>query len=256
MAIKANFFQGRRSIWMDGLFSATAFLAVYFLWNSSALSWLIYPLRLLVTFIHETGHALVAILTGGVLHEFVVNADGSGFVRISGGNALLIAPAGYLGTAIFGAWLFMMNHRVRSPRILAFVLGLATIVFSLLLLYFDQLAPDAWEGSNSQLAILIGTATGGILMLLGWLTRPIIVRWLLLVLSVSCSLEALMDITIITGMQPVVFVSKTDIHQFAELVPIFNVTVWAYIWVGIAILIFMMAIRYSYHLRFTIPTQK
>lgn len=93
-------------------------------------------------------------------------------------------------------------------------------------------------------------------MLLGWLTHPIIVRWLLLVLSVSCSLEALMDITIITGMQPVVFVSKTDIHQFAELVPIFNVTVWAYIWVGIAILIFMMAIRYSYHLRFTIPTQK
>ena len=256
MGIKTNFFQDRRSIWMDGLFSATAFLAVYFLWNSSELSWLIYPLRLLVTFIHETGHALVAILTGGALHEFVVNADGSGFVRISRGNALLISPAGYLGSAIFGAWLFMMNQRVRSPRILAFALGLATVVFSLFLLYFDKLAPEAWEGSSSQLAILIGAATGGILMLLGWLTHPIIVRWLLLVLSVSCSLEALMDITRLTDVNSVLQFRTTDIHRFAELVPIFSVTVWAYIWAGIAILIFMMAIRYTYHLRLNVPNRK
>ena len=93
-------FQARRPIWLDVVYLVTAFAAVYFLWNSAQLKWLIYPLRLLVTFIHETSHALAAIVTGGELNEFVVNPDGSGFVSVSGGNPILIAPAGYLGTAI------------------------------------------------------------------------------------------------------------------------------------------------------------
>lgn len=253
MGRKIRVFQARRSVWWDGVYLLTAFAAVYFLWNSAELKWLIYPLRLLVTFIHETGHALVAILTGGEIREFVVNADGSGFVHISGGNALLIAPAGYLGTAVFGAWLFIANNRLRSARILAFVLGLATAIFSLMLLYFDQLAPSAWKGENTQLAILIGAATGGSLMLMGWLTHQRIVRWLLLVLAVSCSLEALLDITILARLNDPLGSQRSDLHQFAEMVPVFNVTVWAYIWVFGAIAVFLIAIRYSYSLRLSRP---
>ena len=227
----------------------TAFAAVYFLWNSAELNWLIYPLRLLVTFIHETGHALVAILTGGELNEFVVNSDGSGFVNVSGGNPLLIAPAGYLGAAVFGVWLFIANNRMRSARILAFALGMATIIFSMMLLYFDNIAPNAWEGENTQLAIMIGTATGGGLMLIGWLAHKYLVRWLLLVLAMCCSLEALLDITFIARVSDQPGMQRSDLHNFAELTQIFNATIWAYIWIIIAIAMFIFALRFSYSSR-------
>lgn len=242
-------FQARRPIWLDVVYLVTAFAAIYFLWNSAQLNWLIYPLRLLVTFIHETSHALAAIVTGGELNEFVVNPDGSGFVSVSGGNPILIAPAGYLGTAIFGVWLFIANNRMRSVRILAFALGLATFVFSMMLLYFDNFAPNAWEGENTQLAIMIGTATGGGLMLIGWLTHKYFVRWLLLVLAMCCSLEALLDITFIASASDQSGIQRSDLYKFAELTQIFNATTWAYIWIIIAIAIFILALRFSYSLR-------
>jgi hypothetical protein len=44
-----------------------------------------YPLRLFVTYVHEAGHAIMTLLTGGRIHEFVVSADGSGHVVSSNG---------------------------------------------------------------------------------------------------------------------------------------------------------------------------
>ncbi|MCY4106937.1 MAG: M50 family metallopeptidase [Chloroflexi bacterium] len=247
-------FQDRRSIWWDGVFLLTAFLSVFYLWNTSELQWLIYPLRLWVTFIHEAGHAFAAILTGGELNEFVVNANGSGFVRLSGGYRLLISPAGYLGAACFGAWLFISNNRVRSVRKLAFGLGLATLIFSLLLLYFDQFAANAWQGANTHIAILVGSATGGILMAMSWLTHPILLRWLLMVLSLCCSLEAVLDILRVPNLSNVGYY-QSDIYQFAEMMPIFTVRIWAYIWASIALVIFWLAVRYSYSLRLQLPNR-
>lgn len=240
-------------IWIEGLFTATSFVAVYFLWNSDIFSGLLYPLRLLVTFIHEAGHALAAIVTGGELKEFVVNADGSGFVIPSGGNYYLILPAGYLGTALFGAWLFGMNQRVRSPHYLAQGLGLATVLFSLLLLYFDQFAPDAWGGANTGLAIIIGIATGCALYLLGITQQTLVARWLLNVFALSCSLEALIDLTDLAEHSSTDWILRTDLAKFANLVPIFSVTIWAYIWIGIALVIFILAFTYSFRWRLQWP---
>jgi Zn-dependent oligopeptidase len=38
----------------------------------------LYPVKLIVTFFHEFGHALSAILTGGSVDSVTVNSDGSG----------------------------------------------------------------------------------------------------------------------------------------------------------------------------------
>ncbi len=61
------------------------------------------PLIYFNTHIHELCHALVGILTGGSVERIVVEASGSGHALIAGGNLLLTASAGYVGSALVGS---------------------------------------------------------------------------------------------------------------------------------------------------------
>jgi hypothetical protein len=63
---------------------------------------LVYPLRLLTVLLHEGGHALVTVLTGGSVLEIAVNAEESGHTLSSGGVHFLILHGGYLGSLLFG----------------------------------------------------------------------------------------------------------------------------------------------------------
>lgn len=61
-----------------------------------------YPINLFVTSLHEMGHGLFAILTGGSVSSITVNSDGSGVAYTSGGIQSLILMGGYLGSALLG----------------------------------------------------------------------------------------------------------------------------------------------------------
>src|SRR3954470_9832546 len=61
---------------------------------------LTYPFRLFVTFIHEGGHAIAALVTGNQVFGLQVAPNGSGLTYTSRGNGLaqmLVSSAGYLG---------------------------------------------------------------------------------------------------------------------------------------------------------------
>src|SRR5436309_12289369 len=82
-----------------------AALATVALWFIPYAEYLVYPIRLFVTFIHESGHAIVAVLTGGAVQSLTISADGSGVVYSSGASLLgqlFTSSAGYLGTTFFG----------------------------------------------------------------------------------------------------------------------------------------------------------
>src|SRR5919199_4444095 len=69
---------------------------------------LAYPFKLFVTFIHEGGHALAAVLTGNSVRSLSVAFDGSGLTETyvaPGGTfaGFFISSAGYLGAPAFGA---------------------------------------------------------------------------------------------------------------------------------------------------------
>ncbi|MBC8100177.1 MAG: M50 family metallopeptidase, partial [Armatimonadetes bacterium] len=98
------------------LTALVALAVVYVLWNVQAFDPLLYPIRLFVTYVHEAGHSLMALLTGGRVVGFVVHPDGSGLATTAGGSRALILPAGYLGAALFGAVLFYLVNRVRYTR--------------------------------------------------------------------------------------------------------------------------------------------
>src|SRR5262245_37893490 len=110
------------------LFTGIAFVIVMILWNIPQLGFILYPFRLFVTFIHESGHGLMALLSGGRWEGFVVDPEGNGLATTVGGSRALILPAGYLGAALFGAVLFYLtNTTTNSPRI-SVILGIAVII--------------------------------------------------------------------------------------------------------------------------------
>ena len=68
------------------LLLATALTFV--LWFIPFADYLVYPIRLFVTFVHEGGHALAAILTGGSVQSLTVAPDSSGLVKAYSGSQL------------------------------------------------------------------------------------------------------------------------------------------------------------------------
>lgn len=92
------------------------------------LGWLDYPFRLLLTTVHELGHGLTALLTGGRFERFLISSNGSGLAYTSGGWRLLIVPAGYLGTALFGAGLILVGRSQRWARRALGLIGLVLLI--------------------------------------------------------------------------------------------------------------------------------
>lgn len=116
------------------LLAAGGFVAFFIVWQSGALSGPMYPLRLFVSLVHELGHGLTAILTGGKFLTFQVFADGSGLAYTAGGSSFLVPQMGYLGAALFGAALLALTNRVRDVRPVAYgvaaYVGLGVVLFT------------------------------------------------------------------------------------------------------------------------------
>jgi len=62
----------------------------------------LYPIRLFVTYLHESGHAFFAVLTGGRVTGIQINADASGYALVQGGWMPVVLAGGYIGSALFG----------------------------------------------------------------------------------------------------------------------------------------------------------
>jgi hypothetical protein len=111
--------------------AAIAFIIALVLWQVQGLFFITYPLRLFVTMIHELAHGLAAAVTGGSFLHFEVTKRGAGLAYTSGGWRFLIIQAGYLGTALFGAALLFVTHRVQHPGRVAVGLGLMVGILTL-----------------------------------------------------------------------------------------------------------------------------
>ncbi|QPC84635.1 M50 family metallopeptidase [Phototrophicus methaneseepsis] len=220
------------------LISFLAMILVYILWNMPDLRGILYPINLFVTYIHEAGHSLAAILTGGSVHSFVVSQDGSGLARTIGGNPALIMPAGYLGAALFGSILFFLSNRfARYSRGIAVALGLFMLVFTVLFARADE--------SGAPVAIMIGSVFGALLAFSG-LKGPTLLNMLLLnVLAVSAALEALFDLIYLTQNSGASRGLVTnDAAQFAQSFGLSPELV-AFTWAGAAVVMFGFALWYG-----------
>lgn len=135
------------------LLAVAAFVLVLVAWQTVGMSGVLYPLRLFVSLVHELGHGLAAILTGGSFVKFEVFPNGSGVAYTAGGNSLLIKPAGYLGAAFFGATLLVLTNRTRWVREVA--VGVAVFVAAGVILF-----------STANRFVLIGLLAGSFISFL------------------------------------------------------------------------------------------
>jgi hypothetical protein len=103
------------------------------LWFIPFASVITYPFRMFVTMVHETGHALAALLTLGQVRRITLDWNGSGLTETYGGIGFFISSAGYLAATTFGAALLLILRRESNARTVAFLTGclflLITVVF-------------------------------------------------------------------------------------------------------------------------------
>ncbi len=198
----------RRLAW----FAAIALVSVLF-WLSPLLA----PLKIFVVFIHETGHALATLLTGGRVLSMVVTPWQSGYVKPLGGNALVIASAGYVGSALFGGIMLSLAGRKQWTQriftILAILFGVITVCFV-----------------RNVFGWIFGLGTTAIFGLLAWKRFPFSV-YVVDILAVMSSMYALYDLSDFLWIG-----ARTDAVILADItgVPAF---IWALIWSAVSLLV-------------------
>ncbi len=202
---------------------------VFILWNIPALSGVLYPFRLFVTFIHESGHGIAALLTGGEFGRMVISPDGSGFATTSGGARAIILPAGYLGAALFGALLFYLTNTIPFPKTMALLLAVMLALLTLLYTEFLSLAFLVGIGMALGLVALWRFADRGIAMLV------------LNFLAIVTGLNAVMDVLMLVRLADLPtagVIGQNDAAAFsAQVAPILPPAGWAFVWALLSLLI-------------------
>ena len=176
---------------------------------------LLYPITLLVTFLHEFGHATGAAITGGSVKGIHINPDGSGMTTSLGGNHAVTLMGGYLGSAFFGNLLFYIGAKLeRYHRVTLLFLG-GMMVFTSIFLYED------WKTT----AMLVVYAA-----LLYFIARhaewP---GWALMFFGMASTLYIIQDFN---------YGPSSDLMQFENIVGIFPADIWKYIWLIAVVLMF------------------
>lgn len=111
---------------------------IYALWGTN----IIWPLRILVVLFHEMSHAAAALLTGGGVESISFGTNEGGIAWTRGGNRFLVSTAGYLGSLIIGAGLFVAAISMRADRSIA--AGLGTLLILTSVIYIRDLFPFAF----------------------------------------------------------------------------------------------------------------
>jgi len=181
---------------------------------------IMYPIRLFVTFLHEFGHAIGAVITGGWVEEIQINSDGSGWTRSVNGNRPITIMGGYLGSAIFGNLLFLIGARAK-PLVKPM---LAIVILCMLVTGFY------WFNSMFTTGILLGFSAILIFILL-W------TNWgsdVLMFLGLASVLYIIQDFNV--G-------PKSDLKAYEEVMVFIPATVWMYIWLAVAVLLFVFNLK-------------
>jgi hypothetical protein len=231
------------------LLAALLSLALWFIPFAEVLT---YPFRIFVTFIHEGGHALAALLTGNSVASLSVAMNASGETYTTNGGLLsqiFVSSAGYLGATAYGALLLILIRRAVAARI---VLACTAVFILALTGIYGFLVPLA-HGMISPFTIFAGILIPLALLLVGRYASPRAATFFVSFLAVQCVLNALFDLkTVFFLSSPLQTQSMaTDATNMANATGI-PAIFWAVVWIALSFTILSIAMRaYSVNRRHT-----
>jgi hypothetical protein len=242
--MKYSLSQDARPQAMTLLFAAGLSIALWFIPFAEILS---YPFRIFVTFIHEGGHAVAALITGNSVQSLSVAMNASGETYTTQGGVfsqMLVSSAGYLGAMTFGALLLVLIRKAVAARI---VLAGSALLILILTTVFGLLKP-MFAGSWGSLSGVPFTVFSGIALAVGLVAvarfaSARVATFVLSLLAVQCVLNALLDLkTVFFLSSPYAPTVPTDAANMALATGV-PAVIWTIIWIVFAFAILMLALR-------------
>ena len=179
-----------------------------------------YPITLLVTFLHEFGHGIGAVLTGGWVEEIQINKDGSGWTRSVGGSRPVIIMGGYLGSAIFGNLLFYVGAKMQR------------LVKPMLIL------------------LVISMLVTGLYWFNSFFTTGVLLCFSAILSFIALKTDLGREVLMFIGLASIIYIIQdfnvgpsSDLQAYAEVMIFLPAAAWMYIWLVIAVLLFLFNLR-------------
>ncbi len=210
-------------------------------------NYLVYPLQLFATFVHEGSHVLAAFITGSHIESLTVSPDASGVVWSAPSSwlaSLLISSAGYLGTTAFGTALLVWMRYGYSSRIGLYIsagfVGIMMLVFGLIFPLFNVFSLKVSIASVVFTVFSGAVLTGGLFAI----AKYSALKWAnfaLAFLSVQCLLNAIFSLKTLFLISTLTDV-QSDAVNMANATGIPSI-MWVLIWIGVSVLMISIGLR-------------
>jgi len=180
------------------------------LWDS----FLVYPFRVFVVFLHEISHGLAAIATGGTLLAIGLSMGEGGVCVTHGGSPFVTLNAGYLGSLLWGAFFLLVGARRRRARPAIHLIGAFTLVVTLLYV-------------RTPFGLVYGVAAGAAFLAVASRLSPAASEVLLASIGVMSCLYAVWDVASDVLVRDT---AGSDAAALAQLTAV-PAVVWGALWV-------------------------
>jgi len=153
------------------------FAATWLLWDTP----LVYPIKIFVVMLHELGHAIAALVTGGQVVGIQIFPEEGGVTFTRGGWPFIILSAGYLGSLLAGSVLLYLSSRRRGGR--GLMIALAVLIAASTLLFV-----------RNFFGVIYGLLAAAALWFSAYRLPTRVNLYIVRFIAVACCLYALLDI--------------------------------------------------------------
>jgi hypothetical protein len=213
-----------------------ALVASMLLWNLPFGGLVLYPFKLLATWLHEMSHGLIMIITGAGFDHLEIYRDTSGIAHgeyaVGPAAQAAIASAGYMGASLFGALFLVLGQSRRGARSILAAIGAAL-----------ALSAMVWVRNDFGITA-VGLGAGTCLLLAAVAGERVAIYAVNFVAAQSC-VNAVLDIRVLFRTELVIngkIVGSSDAHNMASAT-FGSHWLWAGIWLAWSLAAFYVGLR-------------
>jgi hypothetical protein len=239
------------------LFWFLTFLAI-FLAQVPYVSVIFTPITQFTTLVHELGHAIVCVLTGGQVGGLTIVSDGSGHGGVTytrGGIPFFYTQAGYLGTAFFGSTLIYLGQYPNLSKNLLIWLGIGMGLASISLIGGNVF----YTGLAGVGSLCWGVAMSVFLVLAGMKLKSYQANLLLLFLATQTALNSFTGVFYLVQLYLHMVPSHgawSDASNMSKMFPFLPAAFWSLFWCFCSVIMLTFSIWHTYGKRLFQATPK